>query len=1105
MRITLEDIKRQTSSETKLAKAKKVYQDQLIKKLYIAKTKREYHVEARLETLDGHFYGTLQFAINEEGDVDRYFCSCRRTKICEHLLAVLFLIRDLKPETFPFTYERKLEKEQSVAEQKDEGFLSIDTDSYMADPVKKRELQREILKEHQDIEELVKENTKRREMVKQFAVSSHILKQSKVFYQELQNREHVEKVHLFVTIKQEDEKHMYISLKIGDRKWYVISSIQDFFTSLAKQSYVQYGSSLAFTHTMEHFDEDSQELIKFLKNCYYEGETLVSNVSTMEIPSLYVDDFYELIVRLPQRYRNIKLKDKQQLLDIRVKAEKESVVLTLRNWSLLKHGIRGRHHLYRIQDDILYRYRFDDQGKCLALIDSLSEQQLYVRAAEFSDFYKYVLSEIRDYAQMYGIAKFANTLEPIGLELYGDIDERSRVCFQLDVLYEDERVAGFDAKQEYLPLKQEIIENFIRQYADEVDMEQHCAIFYDMSETLMAFMRDGLPFLSSYCEVYISDVLKHLNRKHVVNLQAGIRLSGNLLEIDLSSQDIQKEELLDVLRAYRRKKHFYRLKNGKLLNLKSSQLEELDVMMKEFHIEDSQLQQDRIQLPGYRLFMLDSFTKSSTSIQFQKEGYVQQVLDSFEQISPNDVQIPERYKGLLRNYQKEGFRWLTLMYRYGFGGILADDMGLGKTLQVISFLESEKQLGKTSIVVVPSSVLYNWQDEVRKFTSDLKVCCVTGRQEEREEMIRHCEDQDLLITSYDYLKRDIGLYEGHTFFYKILDEAQYIKNQRTMNAVCTKRLKSQHALALTGTPIENSLAELWSIFDFLMPGYLFDYRYFSRFFEKDIVIGKQKEKQEQLKKMVQPFILRRVKTEVLHELPLKTETTLSIAFDDEEQKLYTANLAQVNEELQKELELGKTNRFQVLGMLMRLRQICCDSRLVYDHVRTPSSKLKACMELVQSLVDNDKSVLLFSNFTSMLNLIEAELHHLHIPYFRMDGTTGKEMRRELVQKFQDKERKVFLISLKAGGTGINLTAAEAVIHFDPWWNVSAENQASDRAYRIGQKYSVQVYKLIMRNTIEERIQYLQQMKKELADIFVEENEANIMAMEKDQILELLKI
>ena len=1116
MRLTVDDIKRQTKSETKLIKARKVQQENLIRKIYIAKTQSEYHVEARMETLSGKFYATLQFTLNAESDVDYYFCSCKRTKICEHLLAVLYQIHDLQPEKFPYSYERKAEEsmtqqpavqlpqlQQKPAPPKKETQRSWTEKE--ASPVKKGKLQMEIRKEHQNIEAMVKENTRRRELMKQFATSSHILQESKVYYQELQNREHVEKVHLFVEAEVTDQQHMYIALKIGDRKWYTISSLSDFFERLAQQTYAQYGMSLAFTHSISRFDEDSQELIRFLKNCFYEGKTLVSNPSVMEIPPLYMDEFYELLGRLPQRYRNIQMKDKRQLLDIRVKSEEDFVLLTFRNWSLLKSGIRGRHHLYRMQDDTLYRYRFDEQGKCLELIDSLSEQQLYVRNEEFADFYKYVLSEIRDYANMYGIAKYAYTLEPIGLELYGDIDELGRVYFQLDVLYEDERIPGFQNTQEYLPLRQEIVENFIRQYADIIQPEEHCALFHDVSETLLEFMRDGLPFLSGYCEIFVSDVLKNMNKKHVVNLQAGLRLAGNLLEIDLHSRDIQKEELLDVLRAYRRKKHFYRLKNGKLLNLKSDQLEELDTMMQEFHIEDAQLQQNCIQLPGYRLFMLDAFTKGSDSIAFHKEDVLQNILNSFQQISTQDIEIPQRYNELLRDYQKDGFRWLKLMHRYGFGGILADDMGLGKTLQVIAFLESEKQEGRTSIVIVPSSVLYNWEDEVCKFASDLKVCCITGSQAKREELIRGSMDMDLLITSYDYLKRDIGYYENRTFFYKILDEAQYIKNQRTMNATSTKRLKSHHALALTGTPIENSLAELWSIFDFLMPGYLFDYRYFSHHFEKDIVLGKHKEKQEQLKKMVQPFILRRVKKEVLSELPEKTETTLSIAFDEAEETMYMANLAQVNKELQQELDLVKTNRFQVLGMLMRLRQICCDPRLVYDEVTQPSSKLKACMELVSSLVENDKSVLLFSNFTSMLDLIQVELQHLHIPYFRMDGSTGKEERRELVQKFQDKEKKVFLISLKSGGTGINLTAAEAVIHYDSWWNVSAENQASDRACRIGQNSRVQVYKLIMRNTVEERIQHLQQMKKELADIFVEENEANIMRMDKDQILELLKV
>ena len=396
MRLTVDDIKRQTKSETKLIKARKVQQENLIKKIYIAKTQSEYHVEARMETLSGKFYATLQFTLNAESDVDYYFCSCKRTKICEHLLAVLYQIHDLQPEKFPYSYERKEEEiavqpaaqlpllQQSPSPvKKEKQRISAEKEAV---PVKKGRLQMEILKEHQNIEAMVKENTRRRELMKQFATSSHILQESKVYYQELQNREHVEKVHLFVEAEVTDQQHMYIALKIGDRKWYTISSLANFFERLAQQTYAQYGMSLAFTHSINRFDEDSQDLIRFLKNCFYEGKTLVSNPSVMEIPPLYMDEFYELLGRLPQRYRNIQMKDKRQLLDIRVKSEEDFVLLTFRNWSLLKSGIRGRHHLYRMQDDTLYRYRFDEQGKCLELIDSLSEQQLYVRNEQFADF-----------------------------------------------------------------------------------------------------------------------------------------------------------------------------------------------------------------------------------------------------------------------------------------------------------------------------------------------------------------------------------------------------------------------------------------------------------------------------------------------------------------------------------------------------------------------------------------------------------------------------------------------------------------------------------------------------------------------------------------------
>ena len=401
------------------------------------------------------------------------------------------------------------------------------------------------------------------------------------------------------------------------------------------------------------------------------------------------------------------------------------------------------------------------------------------------------------------------------------------------------------------------------------------------------------------------------------------------------------------------------------------------------------------------------------------------------------------------------------------------------------------------------SLVYKWENECRKWNLDISTNLILGGALEREEIIKNINynKKSIYITSYDSLRRDIDFYENKEFEYVILDEAQYIKNQKTQNAISVKKLKSRHKLALTGTPIENSLAELWSIFDFLMPNYLFNYHYFLLHYENDIVRNDDEEKKKRLKQLVTPFILRRNKKEVLTELPDKIEKTQFIEFNEDEYKLYLAHLAQVNNELKMNEEM---NKIEVLAMLTRLRQLCCEPRLIFDNIYHSSSKLKACTDLIVNLKENNQKVLLFSSFTSALNLIEEELNILGISYLKLTGQTSKEKRKEMIEKFQNKEVDVFLISLKAGGTGLNLTAAQAVIHFDPWWNVSAQNQATDRAYRIGQEKNVQVFKLVMKNSIEEKILELQDKKKDLADTFVEGNEGSISKMSKEDIMELFK-
>ena len=376
--------------------------------------------------------------------------------------------------------------------------------------------------------------------------------------------------------------------------------------------------------------------------------------------------------------------------------------------------------------------------------------------------------------------------------------------------------------------------------------------------------------------------------------------------------------------------------------------------------------------------------------------------------------------------------------------------------------------------------------------------------EDRKALIYKAKDYDVVITSYDYLKRDIEHYENFHFTYQIIDEAQYIKNHNTKNAVSVKQIQAAHRFALTGTPIENSLAELWSIFDFLMPGYLYTYPYFKKQYEIPIVKENDPITLKELKRMVEPFILRRVKKDVLKELPEKVEHTMMIELDEETRKLYMANVSLIREDLHKSFKQKgfENSKIMVLSMLTRLRQLCCDPRLLYENYQGVGNKINACMEFIENCRASGKKVLLFSQFTSLLSLIEKELKQREIDYYLLKGSTPKVQRQQYVNAFNVDATPVFLISLKAGGTGLNLTSAEVVIHFDPWWNVSAQNQATDRAYRIGQHNNVQVVKLIAKDTIEEKIMHLQELKQDLSDSIIHLNDGLITSMSKDEIMDL---
>ena len=567
---------------------------------------------------------------------------------------------------------------------------------------------------------------------------------------------------------------------------------------------------------------------------------------------------------------------------------------------------------------------------------------------------------------------------------------------------------------------------------------------------------------------------------------------------------------------YELKKKYHKLKDGSFVNLEENpDIEFIDKLMTGMDISYKDLEKGNIKLPVNRSLYLNQLLTTVKNTQIDKNSEYKKLINGLDkQNGEDDIEIPLSLDNILRYYQKAGYKWLKTLDNYKFGGILADDMGLGKTIQMLSIIagyveENSDSEKRASIVICPSSLTLNWQNESQKFTNKLKTLVIRGSAQERKSQIEKMGEYDLVITSYDLLKRDIETYKEnkYQFRFAITDEAQYLKNSNTQNAKAVKEILADTKYALTGTPIENSLAELWSIFDYIMPGYLFGYKKFKTEYEMPIVKDNNQNAMKKLKMLIEPFVLRRTKKEVLTELPEKTITVLNNQMKDEQEKIYLNYLAQAKQDLAETINLRgfEKSHIQVLAALTRLRQICCHPSLFIKDYQEGSSKLEQCIEIIKDATEAGHKILLFSGYTSMFEIIQKELEKNEITYFKLTGSTKVDERIRMVDEFnENKDIKVFLISLKAGGTGLNLTGADMVIHYDPWWNASAENQATDRAYRIGQKNNVQVYKLITKNSIEEKIYDLQQKKSELIDNVLDTKTSFISKLSKEDIMKLFE-
>lgn len=618
----------------------------------------------------------------------------------------------------------------------------------------------------------------------------------------------------------------------------------------------------------------------------------------------------------------------------------------------------------------------------------------------------------------------------------------------------------------------------------------------DDDDRIYDFITLEIPILQAKAKLYMSDRFKAVSITNDIDLKVWVDYNRetDLLEAEFET-DLSYSEIREILKAVRLRRKFFRLKDGRFLDIAGSMESSPLSVMASLDFTDKELKAGAKSLPKYNALYLDALDKIK-----KREGFDELI----RRIKNTEAVFPEHLKDILRGYQKTGIAWMRQLSMLGLGGVLADDMGLGKTLQVIAFFMGEKPK-RPALIVAPSALLYNWYNEIQTFTPEARVLIADGEKSAREKDIRTAMDYDFVITSYPLLRRDAELYKEISFSYCFIDEAQNIKNPKTMNALSVKNVRADIKFALTGTPVENSLLELWSIFDYVMKGFLYSAAEFKRRYEIPITKEGDAGASRSLRTKIKPFILRRMKDEVLYELPEKIENTMYAELVPEQKQLYASYLATAKDRTLSLLQDGSADgKFQILTLLTRLRQICCHPALFDTAYKNESGKLEMLMDIIDSAIDSGHRLLIFSQFTSMLNIIEKKLSQRKIEFFRLDGSTKPYDRMEMSEQFNLGQRSVFLISLKAGGTGLNLTGADMVVHYDPWWNPAVMDQATDRAYRIGQKRAVQVIRLVSRGTIEEKIIRLQESKRSLADDIIRVNNNSLSSLTNEEIISLFE-
>lgn len=761
------------------------------------------------------------------------------------------------------------------------------------------------------------------------------------------------------------------------------------------------------------------------------------------------------------------------------------------------HSVLFEGQLYRLEEQVCNRL-----SHLKELLGASETNQFLISRMQISYFMEKVAPGLKRLGNVNLSKSIAERYrkKPLIAKLYLD-RVKNRLLAGLEFHYEKQSINPLESKAssgDSLVIRDAEKEEEILQLMEESSFAKtEEAYFLHNEELEYEFLYHVLPKLQKLVQIYATTAVR--NRVFRENTKPQIRVKvkkerTNWLEFKFEMDGISENQIREVLVALEEKRKYYRLQNGSLLSLETREWEEIQRFLYSPQINNRDLS-NGLDLPIEQcLQLLDTVDVSNT---FKMEESFRQLLANLSNPGSLEFAVPASLDPILRDYQKLGFQWMKTLAYYGFGGILADDMGLGKTLQSIAFILSnltqirENQL--PALIVCPSSLTYNWLNEMMKFAPELQAIVIDGSKQDRTRLQNELNDIDVVVTSYPLLRKDVKWFENQTFSTIFFDEAQAFKNPITQTARAVKKLQAEHRFALTGTPIENSLEELWSIFHVVFPELFLGLKEYSKLTRK------------QISRRIKPFLLRRLKENVLPELPEKIEAVESVELFPEQKRLYAAYLAKLRHDTLKHLDKDtiRKNRIKILAGLTRLRQICCHPVLFVEGYKGNSAKFEQLMDLLEESRQSGRRVLLFSQFTKMLELIARELNVRNMAFFYLDGQTPSEDRVEICNRFNNGERDLFLISLKAGGTGLNLMGADTVILYDTWWNPAVEEQAADRAHRMGQKRTVQVIKLVARGTIEEKMNELQEKKKNLIGEIIDSNERINSALSEDDLRDLL--